>query len=417
MRKALVMLLLLSLMASLAVVLGGAQQEKVVFAFDSRTNREKAYRQCLAEFGDTVVYNPLPGTSDDQLNYYTTRFAAKSATPDIVNMDIVWPTTFASAGWLLNLNPYFEESTKAQFLKGYINALNIEGKLVGVPGTADALLLYYRKDLLKKYGFDHPPKTWYEVIAQAKVILEGEDNPHLTGITYQGANIEGMLANYLEFLWGTGGSILDEKGNVIIDNEKGIKALRMMIDLYRKYGVATKGVVTTETDDSRVIFQDGRAIFMLNWTYAWGKLQSKDSKVKGKVGISTPPAFPGYDPHVALGGWQYAINAYSKHPDLAWAVAKKLGSPECQKIQSLLRGDLPTNKMVYKDKEVLAANPWYKGMLPILATGKSRPKSPAYGQVSQTIRNALSAALAGAKSPEQALSDLSKELKELPLYQ
>jgi len=403
------------------LVLGGFAgvfaQDQVEFAFDSRTDREKAFRQNLEEFGDQVKYNPLPGTSGKQLNYYTTRFAANSSTPDIINMDIVWPTTFASANWLLDLSKYAEEGWEDKFLQGYVNALTVEGKLIGIPGTADALLFYYRKDLLDKYGFDHPPKTWYEMIAQAKVILEGEDDENLRGITFQGANIEGMLSNYLEFLWGLDGSILDEDGNVIINNEKGVKALQMMIDLYRKYGVADKGVVTTKTDDSRVIFQDGRAVFMINWTYAWGRLQSDESAVKGKVGISTPPAFPGHDPNVCLGGWQFAINANTNHPDLAWKVVKELSSAESQKAHALIRGDLPTNKGVYEDEEVLEANPWYDDVLPILETGKSRPKSPAYPEVSSAIRNQLSAALAGNKTPQEALDAAARDLKELPLYQ
>lgn len=394
-----------------------AAEHKVEFAFDSRTDRQKAFKQNLEEFADQVEYNPLPGTSGKQLNFYTTRFAANSSRPDIINMDIVWPTTFASANWLMNLNKYAKEGWQDKFLQGYVDALTVEGKLIGIPGTADALLFYYRKDLLKKYGFEHPPRTWYELIAQANVILEGEDDENLRGITFQGANIEGMLSNYLEFLWGLDGSILDENGKVVINNEKGVKALNMMIDLYRKYGAAKKGVVTTKTDDSRVTFQDGRAIFMLNWTYAWGRLQSDDSAVKGKVGISTPPAFPGHDPNVCLGGWQFAVNANTNNPDLAWKVVKDLSSAESQKTHALIRGDLPTNKSVYEDEEVLEANPWYKDILPILETGKSRPKSPAYPEVSSAIRNQLSAALAGNKSPQEALDAAAEKLKELPLYQ
>ncbi|MBS3787122.1 ABC transporter substrate-binding protein [Candidatus Bipolaricaulota bacterium] len=404
----------------LGLVFGGfatvIAQDEVEFAFDSRTDREKVFRESLEEFEGQVTFNPLPGTSEKQLNYYTTRFAANSSTPDIINMDIVWPSTFASADWVMDLNDYVDEEWKDKFFEGYIDALTVEGKLVGTPGAAGALLFYYRKDLLEKYGFDNPPETWYEMISQANVILDGEDDPNLRGITFQGANIEGLLANYLEFLWGLDGSILDENGNVIINNEKGVKALQMMKDLYSKYGVADKGVITTKTDDSRVIFQDGRAIFMLNWPYAWGRLQSEDSAVKGKVGIDTPPAFPGHDPNVCLGGYQFGVNANTENPDLAWKVVKKLSSYETRKKAALVRGDPPTMKAVYKDEEVLETNPWFEELLPILETGKSRPKSPAYPEVSSAIRNQLSAALAGNKTPQEALDAAAEDLEELPLY-
>jgi multiple sugar transport system substrate-binding protein len=334
-----------------------------------------------------------------------------------MHMDVTWPATFASAGWALPLDDYVEEDTKDQYLESYVNALTVDGELYALPGDADALMFWYRTDLLEEYGYDGPPETWSELIEMAQTILEGENNPNLRGITFQGANIEGLLANFLEFLWGNGGSILDDDGNIVIDNQQGVEALQMMIDLYKVHDVASDGVVSTGTDDSRVIFQDGRAVFMMNWTYVWGRLQSDESAVKGNVGVSTPPAFEGHEPSVCLGGFQFGVNANSENPDLAVDVIKQLSSFEGQKEAALVRGDMPTMRSVYEDEEVIEANPFFEQVLPILATGKSRPKSPTYGEVSSAIRNELSAALGGQKTAQEALSDAAAALEDLTLYQ
>lgn len=424
------LLLLVLCVAGGGLLFAGGQQEAgegqeaqrgepVEVAFDARGGREDVFETVFSDMIDQgkVKLRPLPGDSGEQFNFYTTRFASKAKNPDTIHMDIVWPTTFDSAGWALNLDQYVDEELKDKYLQSYIDALTVDGNLVGLPGDADALMFWYRTDLLEKYGFEHPPKTWQELIDQAQTILEGEDDQNLRGITFQGANIEGLLANYLEFLWGTGGSILDEDGNVVIDNEKGVKALQMMIDLYKKHDVASDAVVTTGTDDSRVIFQDGRAIFMLNWTYVWGRLNSDESKVKGNVGVSTPPAFKGYEPNVCLGGYQFAVNAMSDNPEMAVKAIKKISSFEGQKQAALVRGDMPTMKTVYEDEEVIEANPWFEKVRPILKTGKSRPKSPNYNEVSEAIRNELSAALGGDKTPQEALSAAARELEDMTLYQ
>ena len=420
--KALSFLVLFVFLGStLAFAEGQAEEEggPVQVAFDSRTDREAIFEDVLSDYIEEgqVSLRALPGTSGEQLDFYTTRFAAEASTPDTIHMDIVWPATFAGAGWAQPLDDYVDESTKDQYLDSYIDALTVDGELVGLPGDADGLMFWYRTDLLDKYGFDGPPETWSELIEQAQTIMEGEDNPNLQGITFQGANIEGMLANYLEFLWGNGGSVLDDNGNVVIDSEEAVEALEFMIDLYKEYDVASDGVVTTGTDDSRVVFQDGRAIFMLNWTYVWGRLNSDESKVKGNVGVTTPPAFEGYEPNVCLGGYQFAVNKMSDNPEMAVEAVKKISSFEGQKEAALIRGDMPTMKSVYEDEEVIEANPWFEKVRPILKTGKSRPKSPNYNEVSEAIRNELSAALGGDKTPQEALSAAAQELEDMTLYQ
>ncbi|MFO8065350.1 MAG: ABC transporter substrate-binding protein [Spirochaetia bacterium] len=421
--KALSFLVLFVFVGSALVFATGQAEEEgegpVQVAFDSRTDREAIFEDVLSEYieDERVSLRALPGTSGEQLDFYTTRFAAEASTPDTIHMDIVWPATFAGAEWALPLDDYVDESTKDEYLDSYIDALTVDGELVGLPGDADGLMFWYRTDLLDKYGFDGPPETWSELVEQAQTILEGEDDSNLQGITFQGANIEGMLANYLTFLWGNGGSVLDDDGNVVIDSEESVEALEFMIDLYEEHDVASDGVVTTGTDDSRVVFQDGRAIFMLNWTYVWGQLNSDDSEVAGNVDVSTPPAFEGHDPSIALGGFQFGVNANSNNPELAVEVIQELSSFEGQKEAAMVRGDMPTMKSVYEDEEVIEENPFFEKVREILATGKSRPKSPNYGEVSEAIRNQLSAALGGEKSAEEALSDAADALEDMTLYQ
>lgn len=65
----------------------------------------------------------------------------------------------------------------------------------------------------------------------------------------------------IPIIWINGGDVLDPSGKVIVDNPKGVAAMAFILDLVRKSHVAPPGVATLATDDTRVAFQDGRAVF------------------------------------------------------------------------------------------------------------------------------------------------------------
>ena len=71
-----------------------------------------------------------------------------------------------------------------------------------MPWFGDFGILYYRTDLLTKYGYSSPPKTWAQLGAMAKKIQDGEqaENPNFYGFVYQGNAYEGLTCDSLEWL-------------------------------------------------------------------------------------------------------------------------------------------------------------------------------------------------------------------------
>ena len=61
-----------------------------------------------------------------------------------------------------------------RYLPAYAEANSVDGKIVALPAFADAMFLYYRKDLLEKHGIQ-PPKTWDELDAASKKIHRGRE--------------------------------------------------------------------------------------------------------------------------------------------------------------------------------------------------------------------------------------------------
>ena len=58
----------------------------------------------------------------------------------------------------------------------------------------------------------------------------------------------------------------------------------------------------------------GQVVFAINWSWAWDRFSDDaDSKVKGKVGVMPLPAVAGGKSATCVGGWQWAVSAFSKH--------------------------------------------------------------------------------------------------------
>ena len=104
---------------------------------------------------------------------------------------------------------------------------------------------------------------------------------------------------------------MDPSGKITVNNPRAVEALRTIQGLV---GTAAPAAVTTYgEEEARNVWQAGNSAFMRNWPYAYSAGQEKGSAVAGKIGVAALPAGTGGKPAGALGGWNLAVNGYSKH--------------------------------------------------------------------------------------------------------
>lgn len=350
-----------------------------------------------------------PESSTETHDLYVTWLSGGAEKPDIYMLDIIWPPEVGAAGWMLPLNKYLPSKERAKFLPGPINGCTYKGKLVAIPWFTDAGLLYYRKDLLGGYGFA-PPETFTDLVLSAKII---SGPMGIDGFVWQGAKYEGLVCDFLEYVWGSGGAALDKEGNVVINSPQAVGALQFMVDEINKYKISPKGVLTYMEEDTRHIFQQGKAVYMRNWPYCWPLLKGADSKVKGKVGTTPMVHAVGEQSAATLGGWNLGISKFSKHPEEAVKLVLFLTSLKQQAYKAIHAGQNPTRMAAYKDPEVLKANPFYKNLYDVFIHAKPRPVSPFYPRISLILQQYVHKALAQEISAKKALDKAAAEIKEL----
>ncbi len=354
-------------------------------------------------------------TSEQQQQYLNTVLASKDSALDLVLIDVIRPAQWAAAQWAEPLDSYLgaeKDATMARYLPAYREANIVDGKVIALPYFADAQFLYYRKDLLEKHGVA-APKTWDELKAGATKIMAGEGNANLRGFETAGAPIEGTVCTFLVPMWGAGEDMV-KGGKLNLASDAAKKSFQLWADL-KTANVTPPNLAEIPTDRIRQNFQAGNLVFGMTWGYVWNRSQNDaDSTVKGKVGVVPLPGFTADKQSTCIGGWQIAVSSFSKNKAEAVKLARYLSSPEVSKTQAILASHMPVFASVYADKEVLAANPWFEQALPVVLAARSRPVSARYTEISEIIRTNMNAYLAGTKTADAALGDMSSRLA--PIY-
>lgn len=368
----------------------------------------KMFKQLYPDIEVEVI--PMPDSATERHDLYVTYFAAGEKDPDVLMLDVIWSAEFAP--FLEDLTDDYDYFELKEFLPGTIMSVTVNGRIVAIPWFTDAGLLYYRKDLLEKYGYKNPPRTWDELVEMAKKISQAEG---IIGFVWQGARYEGLVCDFLEYLWSFGGEVIDEKGKVVIDSSQAVQALQFMVDLIYKHKITPEGVVTYMEEDARRVFQKGEAVFMRNWPYAWALLNSDDSPVKGKVGVAPLPLGPGGRGAATLGGWNLGINKFSskEEKEAAKKLIKFLTSYEQQLYKAIHSGQNPTRKAVYNDPKLKEAAPFMVELLSVFVNALPRPRTANYSELSDVIQKYVHAALTRQMTAEQAIKNIARELNFL----
>jgi len=366
--------------------------------------------------GNQVVYLSKPNSYPAAFGQFLVYWAAHTSDIDVYSIDTTWQAV--AAPHAVDLTKYFSPEELAAHFPQVIKNNTVEGKLVSVPTSVDVGLLYYRGDLLKKYGFTHPPDTWDELTKMARTIQDGEraaGDADFCGYLWQGKD-EGIVVNALEWIFSYGGgTIIEPDGRASINNPRAIDALNRAGEWLGT--ISPAGTLTYAEEECRNIFEDGHSAFMRNWPYVYVLADGPGSRLRGKFSVTVLPKGGASGTHAgALGGWSLMVSKYSKHPDVAADLIRYFSSLEVEKTVALELCGMPSRPTLYQDKDILSKYPWFEKLPAIFDQAVARPSNVLgenYNRLAYLISHQLDRFLRHDETAEEAVRQIEEGARKL----
>jgi len=370
--------------ASLAACSSGPQGIVInLYGGASGTGFDKILADCNKQAAGryTIVGNLLPSDADGQRDQLVRRLAAHDDGMDLLHMDLVWTAEFAEAGWIRELTGDQKTQATANTLQPPIDTATWKGKLYGIPRTTNVQLMWYRKSLVP-----NPPKTYDEMISIAQQ-LKAQGKPYEIGFT--AAQYEGYVVNVNNMVTAYGGTLVNKDSTASTVDDKTVQALTLL------HKLATSGVTSSSLSNAQEpeVFADleaGRSAISLNWPYVLSAMRTAKPDLVNDLGYAPFPSVNGDTPRVTLGGANYGISTYSKHPNESFEAAMCMRNEKNALSAALDNGDVPALATVFNNPEFIKAYPMKDVMLTELKNAVPRPISPVYQNISTIVSTTLS---------------------------
>ncbi|GAA3745210.1 extracellular solute-binding protein [Flavobacterium ginsengisoli] len=346
---------------------------------------------------------------------------------DIAHINTDWIYDAANENAVLNLFSLIGENPPENYPFGWHKSLlhlqKLSNGIFGLPFHDGPECLIYRKDLFenktekenfkKQFGYElSTPKTWQEFAEIATFFNRPEQN--LYGAVF--ANYpdgHNMVFDFCLQLWTRGGSLLNNKNQIDIHNEAAIKAL----DFYRKMVNDATAVHPKSREfgsvEAGLAFAEGQAAMAINW-FGFASMAEviEESKVKGKIDITSLPSDPGHKTASLNVYWLYTIGSGSKHQKLAYDFLRFATTPESDKLLTT-EGGIGCRKSTWKDAEINTLIPFYHKLEMLHENALTLPQTPIWPKVAELIDGTVLKAIETDIPSEILLEETQKKIREL----
>jgi multiple sugar transport system substrate-binding protein len=329
------------------------------------------------------------------------------STPDVSQLGNTWVPEFVALKAVEPLRPWLAGAAfdSSAFFPGIWDTNVIDGQPYGVPWYVDTRVLFYRKDLLKRAGYDAMPdnwKDWREAMRAVKRLVGPKNYAIFLPLNeWNPPVIFGLQA---------GSSLLRDGATRAAFRDS---AFRAGFDFY--LGLFRDGLAPPVTGNEVAnVYQEFSRGYVTMWiTGPWnlGEFRRRLPPEQQDAWATAPlPGPRGAASGVSLaGGSSLVVFRDSKHKREAWALVEYLSRPEVQLEFWRLTGDLPGRIEAWRDT-ALTADPNTRAFGVQLERVVAMPKVPESEQIAIRLQDWVERAVRGSVPPDRALASLSDEV-------
>jgi len=202
---------------------------------------------------------------------------------------------------------------------------------------------------------------------------------------------------------------MDASGKVVINSPAAVKALELYIDAFKN--AAPPGSLNWGFDEALRSVSSGGAATMLSYNWMLPTLNDPNGPSGKLAGKFTLHEVPGGK--AVLGAWHWAIPHNAGDKTDAWKFISWLTSKAVDK-ERVIMGGAPIRTSVINDKEVWAkgaGESYYTTVLGILDDAEPLARGDHAEELIETVGTELNAAVAGQKTPKEALDEAARRVK------
>lgn len=386
------------------------QEENVTIKFWAMGSEAEQISKILPEFEKKypnikVKVQQIPWTAAQEK--LITAFASDN-TPDICQLGNTWIPQFASLNAIINLSDFIASSStvKAEnFFSGIWETNLIDNRVYGIPWYVDTRLMFYRKDVFERAGFNNPPKNWDELYSLCKKIKELNKGKEKYPIFIPTNEWNSFIIFGLQ----AGASLLKEKDTRGNFSSKEFKEAFDYLIRFHKEKLTPFGMMQV-TNVYQAMADEYISIYISG---PWNIPEFKKWMTGDLADKWATAPMPGYRdeyPGLSLaGGSSLVIFKDSKHKNEVWKLIEFLSEPEIQLKVYRVTNNLPSVIEAWNDT-TLANDIYMKAFYQQLQRVTSAPKIPEWEQiVFSKLQQYAEFAARGVMTTEEALKKLDQD--------
>src|SRR3954451_6223958 len=327
--------------------------------------------------------------------------------PDIAYLYGSWAANISRSPTAVDLSSKIKEPGVDwnDFWPAERQAVQVGGKVIGMPALVDNLALVYNKKLFDQAGIPYPNAgwTWDDFRAAAQKLTDPSAKQF--GWAYVADGSEDTVWRFDALLWQAGGDILNsDNTKAEFNSPAGVQAATL---LQQMATVDHSVYLDNGNGNYANLFNSGKIAMLFTGPWDLSSFPDVDYGVQVLPGDLNHQTISGPDQWVMF-------DKGSTRKQAAWTFLKWFTSPQESLQWSLATGDLPIRQSTTRLAQYSDYTSRYPGFASFVVNlgnaAKARPVIPTYNEVSQAMGQAIQAVLLGKAQPKEALDKAAQQV-------